>query len=340
MNIDRKDIFDYAKGIGIILVVFGHVERGLLNANIPMDKNFYDLIDSIIYSFHMPLFFFLSGFFFLKSLEKHGGLKLIQSKSETVLYPYVIFSLIQGLIEIGLASYTNGSTTLGQVLSLLWQPRAQFWFLYVLFAVFLASVVLYRRSETGWFMWILGVAFALYFFGAPINVYVINLFAKFFVFFAAGVSVGRLMLYDLAIQGRTTMIFLFAAVVFVGSQYIYHGMFGFTVNSNEALPLLFLALGGIFFVIALSSLLVRFKQRWLLYIGRHSMEIYLIHILAASGGRIVLQRFFGLSDVTLHIVFGMLLGIGIPILVPVWAPKCGFGWIFSPPRKLLFWTVR
>lgn len=60
----RLDWIDKAKGIGIILVVYGHVARGIFNAGIPMNEKSFGIIDSVIYSFHMPLFFFLSGFFF------------------------------------------------------------------------------------------------------------------------------------------------------------------------------------------------------------------------------------------------------------------------------------
>nr|WP_276330832.1 acyltransferase family protein [Serratia inhibens] len=60
----REAWVDYAKGIGIILVVFDHVNRGLYSANIHLSESFYQLTDSVIYSFHIPLFFFLSGLFF------------------------------------------------------------------------------------------------------------------------------------------------------------------------------------------------------------------------------------------------------------------------------------
>ena len=61
---ERNVWVDYAKAIGIILVVYGHVARGVFNAGLPMDEGEFVLVDSIIYSFHMPLFFFLSGLFF------------------------------------------------------------------------------------------------------------------------------------------------------------------------------------------------------------------------------------------------------------------------------------
>jgi fucose 4-O-acetylase-like acetyltransferase len=55
----QRDIWvDYAKGIGILLVVYGHVARGMANAGITINETLYQLADSMIYSFHMPLFFF------------------------------------------------------------------------------------------------------------------------------------------------------------------------------------------------------------------------------------------------------------------------------------------
>ena len=56
---NREVWIDYAKAIGIILVVYGHVARGLYSAGIDIPYELYVLIDSIVYSFHMPLFFFL-----------------------------------------------------------------------------------------------------------------------------------------------------------------------------------------------------------------------------------------------------------------------------------------
>ena len=52
---DRDSFLDIAKGLAIILVVIGHVIQGSA-------ENFDDLLGfKIIYSFHMPLFIFLSG---------------------------------------------------------------------------------------------------------------------------------------------------------------------------------------------------------------------------------------------------------------------------------------
>ncbi|MEY8214537.1 MAG: acyltransferase family protein, partial [Colwellia sp.] len=66
---ERFEWVDYAKAIGIFLVVYGHVSRGLVSAGLMADSTLYQYADSVIYSFHMPLFFFLSGLFLVSSFK-------------------------------------------------------------------------------------------------------------------------------------------------------------------------------------------------------------------------------------------------------------------------------
>lgn len=70
----RIDYFDIAKGIGIILMILGHMS--LQNEYL---KNF-------IYSFHMPLFFIISGYFY-KKRENKVCIKNILKK---LIIPYII----------------------------------------------------------------------------------------------------------------------------------------------------------------------------------------------------------------------------------------------------------
>ena len=51
------DWVNNAKGLGIILVVFGHVWRGI-NAKGLLNNTTFLFIDDLVYSFHMPLFFY------------------------------------------------------------------------------------------------------------------------------------------------------------------------------------------------------------------------------------------------------------------------------------------
>ena len=66
---------DIAKGIGILLVLIGHVSQ-----------NSY--ISSFIYSFHIPLFFIISGYLY-KNKKNY-----IRNKTTTILIPYLFFSII------------------------------------------------------------------------------------------------------------------------------------------------------------------------------------------------------------------------------------------------------
>lgn len=54
----RLDWIDYAKGIAIILVVYGHVLIGIYNTGLNIPYSFYIYSLKFVYSFHMPVFFF------------------------------------------------------------------------------------------------------------------------------------------------------------------------------------------------------------------------------------------------------------------------------------------
>lgn len=83
MGHSRIEYIDIAKGLGILLVYIGHCEIGTTNLT-PIIR--------WIYSFHMPLFFFISGLLFkLKSHTSH--LIFIQRKLISLWIPYFIFSV-------------------------------------------------------------------------------------------------------------------------------------------------------------------------------------------------------------------------------------------------------
>ena len=332
MRPDRNALFDYAKGIGIILVVYGHVARGVFNAGLPIDKDFYTLVDSVLYSFHMPLFFFLSGLFFLQSLQKRGYFALMRGKVDSILFPYVLWSLLQGGIEYGLSNYTNGKVGLDEIFALFWQPRAHFWFLYTLFGMFAIAGILYWKSSTLWISIIFALGSTIYLFGlAPVDLFVFNSFANYFVFFALGVSASPLKPH---LATHRFWFLPLTALLFIASQWVWLEHLVITHSIALKLISLGLAASGILIVLALSQRLagLGLGWKWLAYVGQHSMEIYLIHILASSGARIALQKGLGVTDASMHLAVGMLFGIGVPLLVAFAAQRGGIKWLFEAPR--------
>lgn len=75
----RINWLDRARGIAIILVIIGHA-------------NFPEEIRTIVYAFHMPLFFFLSGFLLLKK-EENFNLFFVK-KVKSLIIPYVSYNII------------------------------------------------------------------------------------------------------------------------------------------------------------------------------------------------------------------------------------------------------
>jgi fucose 4-O-acetylase-like acetyltransferase len=321
---------DYAKAIGIVLVVYGHVARGLYNAGIPLDAALYERVDSIIYSFHMPLFFFLSGLFFFHSLRRRGPACLTANKIDTIIYPYVIWSLIQGLTEVALSQYTTSSTTPAEVLSL-WDPRVQFWFLYALFLVVVTAILVYRSDA--WFLIaaVLAASAVAYVYQDQIpsalhSDYVV----KNFVFFALGVWFSTV---KDRIGRNPTPWAAAGLIAFVVSQYVFHVELGL-VYSDKGIASLLLATVSILAVTSVSIFLARTPARWVLALGSASLAIYVMHILCGSGARIILARFFGVQDATVHLIAGCLAGVLLPMLVLRLSARLGVRGLFEAPPRL------
>lgn len=117
---------DTAKGIGIILIVFGH------NWIIAHD---HGEIFRIVFSFHVPLFFFLSGVF-LRPQQDFA--ELLRSRADALLKPFFVVLLAWGLARflvshIDLRSYLLGMLY-GTGNTIEWVPL---WFLPHLFLAML-----------------------------------------------------------------------------------------------------------------------------------------------------------------------------------------------------------
>jgi fucose 4-O-acetylase-like acetyltransferase len=84
---------DSLKGLAIFLVVLGH--------NTSFKSTPYDAINTEIinwiYSFHIPLFYMVSGFF-LKPYENTNCFKFIINKAKRLLIPYLIYGIVLSIV--------------------------------------------------------------------------------------------------------------------------------------------------------------------------------------------------------------------------------------------------
>ncbi|MDP9705011.1 acyltransferase family protein [Rahnella aceris] len=329
----REQWVDYAKGIGIILVVIGHVNRGLDSAGIYISEPFFKMFDSIIYTFHMPLFFFLSGLFFISSIQKSDKPEFIKKKVATIAYPYVIWSVIQGSIAVLLSNFTNKKTDFISVLAFPYQPTGQFWFLYALFMIFIVACLIYnKRNFTTQLPIITVVSFLLYIYSLNIgNLFHLNFITNNIVFFFLGCVFSTLK-SDLMITKTNAATLLLSVLMFLLVQYKFHfidGMFYDRIGISTFV----VAMVSIFFIYVLSLTLSSIKVDLLSKIGNDSMVIFLVHILCASGTRIILSKLFGVSNWYLHMIAGTIAGVVIPIIFYGLVKKLNLKFLFTYPVK-------
>ena len=88
------------RGLAISLVVLGHTNQGIAHRGWWGTANTGDELQAFIYAFHMPAFFFVSGVFLRKSVERQGKLRFTLAKIRTILYPYALWTCIYLLASL------------------------------------------------------------------------------------------------------------------------------------------------------------------------------------------------------------------------------------------------
>lgn len=139
----RNHHIDALKGVAIILVVLGHS----IQLNDPNYDN--NLLFRIVYSFQLPMFFFLSGFI-LSTQVGHSLLNYLKKNTVRLLVPFIVWYLISYIFvrfqtEISLPDY---------LFALIKSPAGGLWFLWVLFLnSFLLFAALKIARFKNWMRW-------------------------------------------------------------------------------------------------------------------------------------------------------------------------------------------
>ena len=143
--------FTYLRAIGIFLVVLGHSFPNIDEINFPI----YKYIHSLIYSFHMPLFFMISGFFaqkilYIDSFRKYKS--FIIEKFNKLIVPYLTISFLTIPIKYILNNFAERNIVISEVIKDIFlypwnNPIIFFWFIYVLFLIFVISPLLLKLNK-------------------------------------------------------------------------------------------------------------------------------------------------------------------------------------------------
>ncbi|MEA5507017.1 acyltransferase [Halotia wernerae UHCC 0503] len=317
---------DYAKGIGIFLVVVGHVLRGLVNSSILQPTPFINFVDSWIYAFHMPLFFFISGLFVQRSLSKPLN-SFILDKVYTIAYPYFIWSVIQGIFQTVGSRYTNKPSSLVDILKIGYEPIMQFWFLYTLFAIFLVYGIFNKLKLSPVLFLVFSIfIYCLHILDVSFGPWgVLYLFRRHAIYFALGAVIGSNILTSLIDR---TKIYILLLITLAG--YLVVGLAVQIQIAENLIAIPLLAIFGIGSSITLAVLLEKFNvlpsiKNW----GVFSLEIFVAHTIAASILRIVIQKIFGITEPVIHFSLGTTIGIYAPIALSVICSKLEFPYMFT-----------
>lgn len=187
----RQDI-DRAKGLAIVLVVFGH----LVARADPLGVHWYEPLRRAVYTFHMPFFLYLSGIVAVFSgalyTRPENWTALCNARARRLLIP---FFAIGSLIVFGkfltqqFLYVDNHAASLGAALAnLVWHtadsPAGCIWYLFVLFLLTLLAPVLLWANFGGLY-YLLIAGFILYCLPLPAYLY-LDQFGKYGIFFCIG----------------------------------------------------------------------------------------------------------------------------------------------------------
>lgn len=203
-----------AKGIGVILVVLGHL---MYDSNLHISLQFF-------YSFHMPLFFIISGY-----LQKDIRKGFVKKRAQRLLIPFFVFAIV-GLPIFGLRLMRHGAGLLSILFDSFYVrgiiTNNPLWFLVVLFEIsVLIAITNFPQREikyqlcayivtviVGWLVYMLPEDFIL------LNLFGINRMIVCSSFYILGILLGK-------IQPKTVVLLAIVSL-------IINVIFGILINTK------------------------------------------------------------------------------------------------------------
>lgn len=345
MNLKRQGWIDYARGIAIILVLYRHVFEGIKQAGVSVAAYLpVEYANIMFYSFRMPLFFIVSGFFVASSLKKRGVAQFISAKARTILYPYFLWGGLQITLQLLFSGYVNANREEMDYALLLYSPRqvGQFWYLYALFSV----SVLYALGKfflkiPAWVNLLAGLGMfylSALLFQKNINVWFLSDILHYYVFFAVG-DVASSFIHNPVNSKYTgsTKLMLWMLLPFAAMQGYY--LYANLQNPSEHydyveyhMPVIFFVISiiGCLFIILLSHYLER-KQvfKWVRVLGEHSLYIYVAHVMVMASVRIFMMHVLHITSLPVLLLTGIAAGLIVPVILYKLSKKFNMEWLFS-----------
>lgn len=294
---------DICRGLGIILVVLGHAlkQTGETNA-------MFQILLSFIYSFHMPLFFIVSGFVAVKVLDlkkNEDRIRYIKDKAARLLVPYFAVGIFYMPIKFVLSSFAVKPYDFSSAWKILIgeNPNTVLWFLYTLFWVSVVSCLILNHKNLRAILVISGcLSIISYVLGSPIE------FTKYLFFYIAGIYLRKN--YDKVldwIKGKN--VFLVAVIFLIANIALYVTQAGGVTFVT--------AVSGSFCTLAVSRKILSMDgpvHKVISLCGKYSMDIYILSDFIATAVRILIWGILGWNYILCTIIcFAVSMFLPIPV---------------------------
>jgi fucose 4-O-acetylase-like acetyltransferase len=294
----RNTTLDNVKGIAILAVVFGHVLRGFRTAGLVTDSFFLRFIAAIVYGFHVQTFFIVAGFL---TFKKASSLRFQFERQANLYYPYLLWSAVSWAMAYALSTKVNNPVGINDLITLPLVPIQHFWF--ILMLMIGTAILGFLRSRTALViaftsLLILGFFPVLNWYDAKNNL--------LFVLAGALLWTGRGLPRPHAGLGIAGFAALAAAA-----------WLGMANGRSLSPPVWFLVqLGGCYAAYAGGCLLSRRAALSAIfgYLGRHSLAIYLVHVLTGAGARVVIQVLRPGTEPVIAIAVSLLCAVLLPLV--------------------------
>lgn len=318
----RNNSLDIAKGLGILLVVTGHTMSPVMSGHAVVEWLY-----SVIYIFHMPLFFFVSGYVATKLVTKSlPKTELLKQRLSRLMIPYCVWAVIYLPMKIIMAEHVRFTDEYKWYTFFLGNnPDGQLWYLYVLFIISVFMIFLVNRKNLKVYT---AIFMALSFFAPliPYSISFTSISLTFSLYQVGFFFLGTLIVLNYDYNKLTTnhIAFIISALILVAYSILLW------INKDEVWFLqAFVAVCAIYVCLYLSSLLSKTKfDKPFIYLGKKSMEIYLLHGPLLVVGRIILPKL--IHNTGLYIITLSIISIVLSLLISLVINKIKFA------RLLLF----
>lgn len=345
-EVKRIQYIDCLKGFVILLVVIGHVFDGYIRAGYFSEyRNFMCGGFNLIYSFHMALFFLISGFVYRKAYFTASGEKKPKMKLQIVniLIIYLVFSILFGLFKMFVGKYTNSDVSFMDILLIGIKAIYPYWYLYVLliYYILFSAKPVYKLPIYIQLFTLFGISFISNFIPGSVGFYFeIKHVMYYMLFFGLGIIIAvhydTYKKYELWISVFTFVVSLIIIVV---------DRVGYTYDDfNSGLLLLnrkynfIIALGIALFFLYLFRILFskndEIMSKIFSFLGRYSLEIYVIHCVFTAGNRVIFQK-LNIDNFYLNIILNIIISTSLPVIFSYICKKINIHKIIFHPAVYL-----